>query len=135
MTSVEQENLAIAKSAYAASARGDWKAFLEISRATDTTELHEAASLPYGGVYIGVAGIARGATLMAGAWDDFRFQVIEFAAGGEIVIAHVLISGTGKKTGKSFSMPVMELWRFREGQVVEFRPFYFDTHRCVECFG
>lgn len=133
MTSQEDKNLAIAKAAYEASARGDWDSFMK--EVTDETEFHEPPSLPYGGTYRGVADIIRGAKWMVGAWDDFKFQILEYTAGGDLVIVHLLISGMGRKTGKSFSMPIMEMWRFKEGKVIELRPFYFDTHRCVECFG
>jgi ketosteroid isomerase-like protein len=133
MTSDEDRNLAIAKAAYAAAARGDWETFMK--EVTDETEFHEAPSLPYGGTYRGLADILRGAKWMAGAWEDFKFQILQYTAGGDLVVVHVLISGMGRKTGKSFSMPIMEMWRFKDGKVTELRPFYFDTHRCVECFG
>jgi ketosteroid isomerase-like protein len=133
MTRQEEANVAIVKAAYAAGARGDWDAFF--ADVIDETEFHEAPSLPYGGVYRGRADIVRGAKLMFGAWDDFQYKILQYTAGGDIVVVHVLISGIGRKTGKSFSMPIMEMWRCNEGKVIEIRPFYFDTSRCVECFG
>ena len=33
--------------------------------------------------------------------------------------------------GKSFSMPVLELLRFRDGKIVEIKPYYFDTTAVV----
>jgi uncharacterized protein len=135
MSPQEVTNVAVAQAAYEASARGDWGAFMKLGGISDETEFHEAGSLPYGGTYRGEADIIRGATLMGRAWESFTFQVLGFCAGGDLVIAHVLISGIGRKTGKSFSMPVMEMWRFRDGKAIELRPFYWDTHRCVECFG
>jgi len=103
---------------------------------TEETEFHEAPSLPYGGVYRGVEGVKRGVMkLMFGAWEDFTFQILQYGAGGDLVYVHVMISGVGRKTGKSFSMPIVEMWRLKDGKVTEVRPFYFDTARCVECFG
>lgn len=134
MTNQEERNIEIVKAAYEAVIKGDFDGFF--AAWTDETEFHEPSSLPYGGVYRGVAASKRGLSkLVFGAWDDFTFQILQFGAGGDLVFAHVMISGIGRKTGKSFSMPIIEMWRLKEGKVIEFRPFYFDTARCVECFG
>lgn len=133
MTSQEERNIDVVKTAYAALAKGDQDGFF--AAVTDETEFHEAPSLPYAGVYRGLAAIKRGAGMMFGAWDNFSFDVLQYGAGGDVVFVHVMIGGTGRKTGKSFSMPIVELWRLKDGKIVEIRPFYFDTARCVECFG
>ena len=121
------------RKAYDALANNDWEGFY--ADVTDKTEFHEAPSLPYAGVYRGRADIERGVKLMFGAWDDFTSNFLQFGAGGDLVFVHVIISGIGRKTGKSFSMPVIELWRLKDGKVTEIRPFYYDTARAVECFG
>ena len=133
MASLDEENLALVKTAYEAGARGDWDTFF--ANVTDETLFHEAPSLPYGGIYRGRADIQRGSQLVVACWENFQFKVLNYMAGGDVVVAHVLISGVGRKTGKSFSMPIMELWRIKDGKVVELRPFYWDTHRCLECLG
>ena len=133
MNNEEKRNLAIVKAAYAASAKGDWDKFF--AGVTDETEFHEAPSLPYAGTYRGKADIMRGTKQVFGAWEDFSYQIMQYTAGGDLVVAHIMISGIGRKTGKSFSMPIMEMWRLRDGKVVELRPFYWDTARCAECFG
>jgi uncharacterized protein len=133
MSNQEERNLAIVKAAYAAMAKGDFEGFL--ANIGDDTEFHEAASLPYAGTYRGRTEIARGAKLMFGSWEDFTFNIMQYLSGGDLVVVHLMISGIGRKTGKSFSMPIMEMWRIRDGRVIELRPFYWDTARCVECFG
>ena len=134
MSREEEGNLAKVKRAYVALERGmDVQDFLVDF--SDDCELHEAPSLPYGGMWRGKEGIARGVGTVFGTFDDFQFQVLGFLAGGDHVAAHLMLSGTGRKTGKHFSMPLLELWRFRDGKVVELRLFYFDSGRVADCFG
>jgi uncharacterized protein len=134
MTDQDEMNVAVVKKAYATAEEGlGWEAFF--ADFTDESELYEAPSLPYGGIYRGKNSIVRGAHTVFSTFDDFHFEVLGYMAGGENVIAHVLLTGRGKKTGKTFSMPLMEQWRIRNGKVIELRPFYFDSARVSECFG
>ena len=133
MISEEQRNIDIIRTAYGEMMKGNTEAFYSIM--TDETEFHEAPSLPYAGTYRGRAQVERGINKMFRSWDDFSFQLLQYGAGGDLVFVHVMISGVGRKTGKSFSMPIVEMWRLKDGKVTEVRPFYFDTTRCVECFG
>lgn len=133
MTREETRNIDIIRTAYESMLKGDVDGFY--AAVTEGTEFHEAASLPYGGVYRGVAAVRKGVQRMFSSWDDFSFQILQYSAGGDLVFVNVMISGVGRKTGKSFSMPIIEMWRLKNGKITEIRPFYFDTARCVECFG
>jgi ketosteroid isomerase-like protein len=45
---------------------------------------------------------------------------------GDNLIAYRLArakDGFGRKTGKNFSMPIIEMWRLKEGKVTVVRPF------------
>lgn len=133
MATEQERNLEIIKSAYAAGLAGDFDTFFK-----DLSEdciFYEADSLPYGGEYRGVEAIKRGTQLMFGAWDNFNFEITDYCAGGDLVTVSVRISGVGRKTGKSFSMPIIEAWRLKDGKIIEIRPFYYDTARCAEVFG
>ena len=112
---------------------GDWEAFFKDF--DPSVKVVEADSLPYGGVYHGIEGAKYLVQTAMGTWDNFGFEVEEIAAAGDLVFIYIYMRGTGKKTGKTFSYPLVEVWRFREGKVVEFRPFYWDTHRIRECYG
>jgi limonene-1,2-epoxide hydrolase len=48
-------------------------------------------------------------------------------ASRDMVILYEIISFTAKATGESGTLPVCELFRFRDGKVVEWRAFYFDA--------
>ena len=53
-------------------------------------------------------------------WDDFRQEVDELADLGDriYVVAHQ--TATGRVSGARLEMPVYNVWRFRDGRVVEF---------------
>lgn len=94
----------------------------------------EADGLPYGGTYRGVEAIRRGIETAVATWDDFAGELENVAVSGNLAYVYVHLRGKGKKSGKSFAFPIVEVSRFRDGKVVEFRPFYFDTHRCNSCW-
>jgi ketosteroid isomerase-like protein len=136
MTPEEEANLTIVKAAY------ERHAFF--AAADENTVLREAPSLPYGGEYRGVAAMQRLAQRMRATWgrpgadgksDPTLHREVEYTVDGDMVCAHMMFSGTGEKTGKSFSFPVVEVFRFRAGVIVDITVFYFDTQQAVDCFG
>jgi ketosteroid isomerase-like protein len=136
MTNEEKLNLEIVKKAYAV-AQGEpgggdgWETFF--ADTTDETEFHEAEVLPYGGLYRGTKQLVRAAGIVFGTWKDFSYQIRGFTVGGNTVIVDLMVSAVGLKSGKSFSMPLLELWRMKNGKVTEIRPFYYDTARVAAC--
>jgi ketosteroid isomerase-like protein len=130
---MSQANVAIVESAYVALDKGDWDFFYSLF--ADDVVMHEAPSLPYGGTYYGVEGLKRGIETMFAAWDNMTYKVEQITAGGDLVFVYMHISASSPRTGKTFGFPVAELWRFRDGKVTEFRPFYWDTHRAIEVHG
>lgn len=133
MGSQEQESIAVIKKVYEYADRGDRVGWLEL--VADDCEFHEPPSLPYGGSYVGKKAMEFGLKKMREAWKDLEYQVLDYFASGEVVVVHLQIGATGHKTGKHFWTPIMELWRVRDGKVVELRPFIFDTARMVDVFG
>lgn len=135
MSEQQAYNVGVVKKLYEAALRTpDW--MQELSRDIHPDIIsYEADGLPYGGTYRGPEGFARLVRIMQGTWDDMYFRPTEFLSGGDYVICYVELSGVGKKTGLSFSMPLAELYRFQDGKIIEFRPIYYDTKRCAEVFG
>lgn len=94
----------------------------------DVFELHESPGLPYGGVWHGQAAFNRFMALIYDTWKPLEVEILDFLAGGEWVCAYQMLLGTGK-TGLQFSTTVAEMWRVRDGKIIELRPHYWDTHR------
>lgn len=133
MASQEEANIALIKTVYGYVGRGDREGWLQF--VAPDCEFHEPPSLPYGGSYIGMQAMQRGLKNMRSAWEDLEYELLNFTAGGDSVVVHLNIGGTGRRTGKHFWLPILELWRIRDGKIVELRPFVFDTARMVEVFG
>jgi uncharacterized protein len=133
MSQQEEQNLAAIKKIYEAMFVGNMEAmkpFLD----PDIT-VFEAESLPYGGVYRGISGVERLSRIIFETWDDMDFKLEGFTVGGDRAVALLHFSAKGKKTGKYFSFPIAEAWRFRDGKAIEWRPFYYDPKRASDAFG
>jgi len=133
MTEEEATNLAIMKQAYVTN---DF-----FATADDNTELHEAMSLPYGGVYRGKAALKDLVTCMRAAWKrpgaDCKsaptdHHEAEFAVAGDTVYVYLSFSGKSLKTGNPFTFPVVEAFRFKNGVLVDIKPFYFDVQLALD---
>jgi hypothetical protein len=129
----EEQNLATIKKIYEAMFVGNLQGLKDYL--DPDIDIYEAESLPYGGHYKGLAGAERLGKLIFNTWDDMDFQATGFTAGGDYVVALLHFSAKGKKTGKSFSFPVAEVWKFKDGKAIKWQPIYYDTKRASEVFG
>ena len=120
-----QTNKDIVEAIFAASAEQDWatvKSYLH-----DRLTVHEADSLPYRGTFVGPDQFIELNAQVAATWEGTSTSVDHLLADGDHVVVLGTMNGTGKATGLAFQMPFAAVWRFEQGQVVEIRPYYFDT--------
>jgi ketosteroid isomerase-like protein len=111
-------------------ARGDVPAVLGAMAAD--MEWHEAEGMPYGGVYHGGEAVAQNVFgPITQDVVDFAVTAEEFIASGDAVAAVVRYTGTGKATGKKLDLPVVHVWKVRNGKVEQFRQF-IDTAKFLE---
>lgn len=87
----------------------------------------EAPSLPFGGVYEGVAGAQQLYGRMFETWDDMKIVVEKLFDGDDQVVAKLRLTGRSRATGRSVDMELLELWTLRDGKVVSLVPFYWDA--------
>ena len=94
--------------------------------------IHEAPSLPYGGDYHGLEGVARHAIGFTRTWD--RWQTGEQRQLGPRIIATdteaiVLWTLRAQQPGDpaESTFPAISHYRFHDGRVVESRMFLYDT--------
>ncbi len=127
-----QTNLETLRLMFAAFNAGD-RAAQEALMDPDVT-ITEAAGLPYGGIYRGIAGWWE---LIGKIMATYRtvttvpLEIIGEAAGDRFAALHRL-TGTAAATGRTVDLEIFELWVFRAGKIIEVRPFYWDTH-AVAC--
>lgn len=131
MARLEDDNIAIVKRFYEYLANGDRDGAYENVIAEDCV-LHETRALPYGGVYCGRALMKETLAGVMAGFDEFDCEIRNYLAGGDEVVVHLNISGVGRQSRKPFSVPLMELWRFRGGKAVELRPFLYDAAAIAE---
>lgn len=88
----------------------------------------EAKSLPYGGTWEGMEQFMGLLQTVFETWRDCRVEVKQLVSEGDCVVALTEMSGTGVKSGEPFSMPLAEVYRVRDGRIIEITPFYLDSH-------
>lgn len=122
----EEDNIAVIRKFYDYLAKGDRDgAYANV--VADDCVLYETGVLPYGGVYHGrelMKGTLKG---VIARFDEFEFEIFNYLAGGDEVVVHLEIRGVGRESRKPFSTAIMELWRIRDGKVIELRPFLYDA--------
>ena len=125
MGAQEEANVAVVRKFYEYLANGDRDGAYANCMAEDCV-LHEAESLPYGGVYAGRDHMKQVLAGVTGRFDEFQYEIRNYLAGGDEVVVHLHMAGVGRESRKPFALPVMELWRFRDGKAIEMRPFLYD---------
>jgi len=88
---------------------------------------HEASCLPYGGAHRGLEATKAAYAQLCDCYSAMHAVMEAVLASRDIVILYQTITFTAKATGRPGTLPVCELFRFREGKVVEWRANYFDA--------
>jgi ketosteroid isomerase-like protein len=92
----------------------------------DDVVLHEAAVLPYGGDHVGPQAFLG---TMEAASSLFETEPLkwELMDAGDNVILHMLVRLTSRRTGGSFDIPVVEIFAFRDGKIIDDDVYYKDA--------
>ncbi|MCS6986023.1 MAG: nuclear transport factor 2 family protein [Sphingomonadaceae bacterium] len=110
---------------YARARARDWAGVEALSH--PTLEIHEAASLPFGGVWTGRDAFRRLAEAVFGTWAEAQVEVLDLAGGSTWAVMVLRFTMTSKRTGRRFTQTVCEAGRFEDGLLRELRIHYFDT--------
>jgi len=120
-----KQGFAIARQFYEAAFGGAWEKIEDML--SDDFVIREAESLPFHAVYHGKSGLRDLYAYMTGYWTNFRAELKAVTVGDNYIVGLLEASGTAKSTGRSFSMPIAEIIRLREGKIVEIYPIWWDT--------
>lgn len=118
-------NREIVQSVFDASAAGDWDVVK--THLHDDVRVIEADSLPYAGVFVGPEAFIALNQKVFETWEDSSNTIEHILADGDHVVILSTMSGRGRGSGESFSVPLAAVWLFEGRRVKEIRPFYFDT--------
>jgi uncharacterized protein len=94
--------------------------------------VREPGSLPYGGEYHGREGVRRHAAGWMRTWSvlqpgDERKLGAAFVEAGDDVVVRWRLRARAPDGNGMLDMPMVSLYRLRNGKVVEARMFYSDT--------
>ncbi|MFG2805653.1 nuclear transport factor 2 family protein [Streptomyces sp. DT199] len=95
-------------------------------------ELHQAAALPYGGIWRGHDGLARFIRRMGEVWEAFDMVEQEFLATGETAVVLTRVRARARATGRELAFPILQTITVKDGRITEVRPFYWDTMAIAE---
>jgi uncharacterized protein len=97
-------------------------------------EIHEPASLPYGGIHHGHAGFADVLQTMASLFDlEITDHTVYPIPSGVILVLDVRF--TSRSTGTALSTRVVEIDTVDAGKVRTMSLFYQDTHALLALLG
>jgi len=130
---VARRNRKILMDALDALAAGDLDGFWSIF--DPEVVFHEAPCLPYGGVYRGLEATKQAFYRMGAAYSHMRAQIEAVLAAQDMAVLYQTIEFRVRETGKTGALPVMEMFRLRDGKVVEWRAFYFDSSMVAAALG
>ena len=99
---------------------------------TNQTVLHEAESLPWGGVMVGYDGWARLCQISGPIWGAIDKSLSMSGAHqyqqGNVVINEITVTIVGTKASpKPFVMAIMEKYTVENGRIARIDEFYSDT--------
>ncbi|APS17864.1 ketosteroid isomerase [Streptomyces sp. Tue 6075] len=93
--------------------------------------LHQAATLPYGGVWRGHRGMERFFRTMSDTWAEFELMAQDFLATGETSVVRPVARARPRATGRELTFPVLQTLIVQDGRITEVRPFSWDTDAVV----
>ena len=134
MTSMgqEEENVSTVKQLYDAFKRRDVHSIMDMF--ADDAVMHGPAPsgvLPWGGTYAGSSGVAQFFKALGESLEPQQFDLNDFIAQDNKVVALGYQKGHAKPTGRPFEIEFVHVWAIRDGKIIEFR-VYNDTAALVE---
>jgi ketosteroid isomerase-like protein len=133
--STESENVATLQKAYADWAgkkAGNLECWTSIM--ADDVELRSLADgapgIDFSQARHGIAQAKKYLEELTRDWEMLSYDVEDYVAQGDRVVAIVSTSWRNKRTRKAVTTPKIDVWRLREGKIVEFAE-YFDTAKVL----
>lgn len=113
-------NATLIEGAYAAFARGDVPAIIDL--VDDSVEWTSPRSLPQGGSFIGKAGVGEFFQAIGGSWSDLAVKLESLSEAGADVVTVVGAEGT-LRSGAASSYGATHVFTMRDGKIVRFREY------------
>ena len=96
---------------------------------TEDIRIKQAKSLPFGGEYVGWDGYLDVTGKLFGKMRKVQLELIDAWDRPQCsLVAHFMLDAVSKRTQQEISMPLLEIWEFKNDKVSAITPFYYDTH-------
>ena len=129
------QNVDALRSGYEAFGRGDLPAVMELWHDDIEWEGPNHPGLPGAGTHRGKDAVQNEVLgTIPQHWDEFRLTPDEFVDGGDTVVVLGHIEAKAKATGSDVKVPVVHVWRMRDGKVARAQTLS-DTAVLVEALG
>ncbi|WP_380163390.1 nuclear transport factor 2 family protein [Jannaschia sp. R86511] len=89
--------------------------------------MHQAAGLPYGGDWVGPDGVERFFAAMNDTWEYLEVREPRFLEDGDTLVVLCDLVTRSRARGVDMHAPMVQVIQVRDGLIVDFRPFYWDT--------
>lgn len=96
--------------------------------------VHESQALPYPGDWHGPAGFGELVGKLV-EYFDVKFSSYEVIDGGDTVAMRAFATFTSRASGQSLETSIVEIYRFRDGQIIDADIFYKDPSAIRELVG
>lgn len=93
--------------------------------AEDVT-INEPASIPYGGMFTGLAGFDEFRRVFARTWRRWTDGPIWYAEHDGTVVKLNTVTAVSRATGREYTTPLAEFFTFRDGKISGITIFYQD---------
>lgn len=97
--------------------------------------LHQAETLPYGGIWRGHDGMEQFFIAMAETWEAFEMVEQQFLSTSGIAVVLTQVRARARATGRELDFPILQTIRVVDGRIAEVRPFYWDTAAIAAACG
>jgi ketosteroid isomerase-like protein len=131
---MSQENVEIVRRSIEARNRDldEWLRFFDPD--VQTVDLLTAPGMPTEDR--GIAELRRAVERWQESFDDWRVEVLELVdLDEEMVLAEVRFHGQGRASGAKVSVPQVDLYRLRDGLIIEQRAGYGSRDAALEAAG
>jgi uncharacterized protein len=127
------DNLTLAKNAYAAFGRGDIPAVLEGIDDNVEWTLPNTPGAPIGGTQRGKAAVGAWFQKLGENLEFHKFEPVDWIASGDKVVIIIKAESTIRSTGKPLSQELAHVHTYLDGKLVRFRE-YSDSREFLEAF-
>ena len=117
---MSQENVKMLQSGYDAFRRGDLPAIFKLF--DPDIEFYQSQAVPWGGRYKGLDQVKEFFHKLTTAIAS-QVELDHFVDAGDCVVAVGRTRGTVRATGKAFNVPVVHVWRLKDGKAIRFEAY------------